>query len=245
MNEFKDILKFEIIKELLFQTRNGSIKSFHADDKVYDITNTRTLQPEDLINCKLLLSNKFIPLMCDNFDLKEVTSVLCPEQRDIQLITEDLRFMNLNVTFHAVHQLLKRFVYIYMNNQNKFEFGIQMNQLYTKYFDYCINLILTNDLDLIKKDETVIKLISLLLRLSKPFSKSNAGRHKDVWNFELRERIHENDQKYFIHPFLFIVEDGFIKTVELYSSSLSMHNANKFTSDNKRFIGYLHKVFGV
>lgn len=245
MNNFNEVLKNEIIKEILFQVKSSKIKSFQADGKVLDISNIRDLQSTDLIQSKILLSNKFIPLICENFDLEEVLSVLSIEKKDIAIITHDNRFMNINVTFHSTQQLIKRFIYIYINNQNKFEFGLQMNELYSKYFSYCINLVLNNKIDDIKKDEVILELITRILKMTKPFSKSNLGRHKDVWNFELRERIHESALKYFCHPFLFIIEDGFIKTIELYSSSVSMHRANKFTSDNFKFKEYIHKTVGV
>ena len=242
----EQLSKLEIIKEVINLTYSGKIKSFHIDETLVDLRGVKSLVPEELLDKKLMISNKYIPLLCENFEIQTVVQHLCNDAKDVTVLTSEGKFLNLSVTNHSNQQLLKRFIYIYLVNADKFEFGIRMNEIFTKYFDYCITLILNNEIKSIKKDDTqLINLTKELLRMSRAFTSKNTGRHKDQWNLNVRESIHDVTTRYFVHPFLFIVEDGHLKTVELYSSSVDMYNYNKFTNLNNKFVEFVNKRLGV
>ena len=239
------IIKREILLELVSLVKAGTVKSFQVDSTVYDFQNIKKFNIEENMSKVITLSNKYIPELSRNFDLNQILIITGKQVKDINILNSEGKFISLNVTFHSMQQLLKRFIYIYTINQDKFEFGYVMNSLYKKYFDYCMNLVITTDINEVKKDETLISLTTELLRLSKTFTKKNSGRHRDHWNFDLRQQIHDNTVMHFIHPFLFIIEDGFIKTIELYSSSIDTHGMNKFTSNSKKYREHVLKSLGI
>jgi hypothetical protein len=238
-----NIKKLEVIKEILYLSKELKIKSFHADDKVYDFRTNK--EPEFFINKKVWVANKYIHLLCETFTLDFILEHLEMQKKDINVISNDLKFISLDCTIHAMRRFLKRFIYIYLDEQNNFEFSSKLKSLLNDNFDYVLHLYMNNSLSNIKKDYYIIEIIKEILILSKTFNPDkNTGRLKDQWNFKLRNQEHSNTQMYFTHPFLFIVEDGHIKTIELYSPSLSLSEANKMTSIEKMFRNFLNKKMG-
>lgn len=230
----------ELIKEILRLTKNTKIKSFQYQNVIYDFRNLE--EPMFYLEDKIKISNKYIPLICEDFDLEFVLKNINITEKDICIITNENKFININVTIHANRRFLKRFIYAYLDEQNNFDFSISMKAIFHNHFNNLLDIYINNSLSDIKKDSIIINVIKELLKDSKPFNPlTQSIRHKDMWNFKMRLKEHKNTQMYLNHPFLFIVEDANIITVELYSPSLSMYHPNKLTAREKLFRSYLFK----
>lgn len=236
--------KIEILKELIKLTKDSKIKSFHADNIVYDFQN---LEDVDFYkNKQIQISNKFIPILCKTFELEFIIENLELEVNELTLITNDLKYISIDCTAHAFRRFIKRFIYIYLDEQNKVEFNVELKKILNNNFNYVLNLYLSKSLYKINTDYNIIEVLKKLLKMSRPFNpEKHTGSHKDQWNFRLRKSEHRNTQMYITHPFLFIVEDSKIRTIELYSPSLSYSKANKMTSIDKMFRRYLNKKLGL
>lgn len=240
----KQVCRKTFIEEIIKCTKDLRIKSFHADNEVQDFQNIQ--KADYYLDKKIQISNKYIPILCETFELDFVLNNVVNKNKDFQLITNDLKFLSLNITYHAIKRFIKRYLYIYLNEQNNFEFSIEMQKIMNKNFDYILSLYLDTNLSEINKDVTIIKMVGSILKNVKVFNPDkNSGRYRDIWNFKMRINENKNTQMYFVHPFLFIVEDSAIKTIELYSSSYSMRNANKITGTDRQFKSYLmNKIKG-
>ena len=243
INDIK-VQKIEIIKEIVKLTKNAKIKSFQADGVVYNFQNIQDYKFYE--DKQIKISNKYIPLLCVDFELDYVLFSLELPRKDINIITNDLKFLSLDVTIHALRRFIKRFIYIYLDEQSKFEFNKSIKAIFLKHFNEILKLYLETPLYEIKEDYHTIEVMKDILKMCKPFNPLvNSGRHRDIWNFKVRMHEHKNTQMYFMHPFLFIVENGNIITVELYSAVMPMNRANKLTSVDNNFRKYLHKRLGI
>lgn len=227
-------MKLEIINKIIELTEYGKIKSFQSNGKLYDILNIKSFNKTD----NIALSNKYIHLLKEfNMDdLKEVFT----HNNDFNLVTSTDKYITFKLTHHACEQLLKRMIYIYVESI-KFEWSVRMKTIFNDSFDNIIDLLKNNTQDL-NTNPFVINLIKSLLNNSEVFTLDKSGRHRDVKSFIRRDKENGKTLRYFNHPFLFIIHEDFLKTVELYSSSEDCRHLNKFTGSTK-FCGWLYNKF--
>jgi len=226
-------LIFNKIKELV---KSLKIKSINVNGKIVDFKNIEQVS----INDKIQVSNKYIHLLSEyNIDmLKDFFS----HDNNFNIFLKTNKYVTFNLTHHAVEQFIKRFIYIYLNN-DKFEFSSYMKRVYSDNLDYTIDTIINLNEDVyLNEDTNLINLIKMVISDSEVFNyEKNTGRWRDKLAFTRRETEMSNTIRYFNHPFMFVVQDTICKTVELYSSSQDCRHLNKFTSDTKKFTIWLKR----
>lgn len=225
-----------ILQRIIELTKSLKIKSINVNGKIVDFRNVHTISTKD----KIQVANKYINLLSEfnMLYLKEFFS----HENNFNIITANNKYVTFNLTHHAVEQFIKRFIYIYLNN-DKFEFSTFMKTIYNNYLDYTIDTILNlNEDTYLNEDDTLIELIKLIIGKSEVFNhEKSTGRWRDKLAFSRRENEMTNTIRYFNHPFMFVVQDNICKTVELYSSSQDCRHLNKFSSDTKQFTIWLKK----
>lgn len=227
-------VKREFIQYLLELIDSHRIKSFRSNDNIID----NSINIESIINTEIRVSNSIVPILCEKFDISFVGKFL-NEKYDITVINDKGKFIGIQVTNHSILQLIKRVILIYLE-ESRFEFNNEIHSVIANNFNNYIDIMISTNWkeeDLLKPQ--VKELIEVLLKHSKYFDVSTATRKRDLLAFSKRDSTHNKCSRYFSHPFLFIVEDNVLKTVELYSDSFDCRHLNKLTSNNKTFIDYL------
>lgn len=233
------------IKQIIFNkiydyVKNGKIKSITINNKIYDLLNIK----EYIYNKddKIQVSNKYIHLLKE-FSFIELKSFL-NHSNNFNMITYKDRYITFKLSNHACEQLLKRMIYIYVKG-NKFEWSVRMQELYNKYFDIILeilkNYLNNQDTDLVNNKD-INDILSLILNGSEVFTVDKTGRFRDKKSFIRRDNKKGKALRYFNHPFMFVIHDDYLKTVELYSSSEDCRHLNKDTS-GKEFYNWFNKKF--
>lgn len=228
------IRRDEIIDSIVKLTKSINIKSFTNGDTLIDFRNISELDRDLPIS----ISNKYIPLLDYSIgDLQEFFT----HDNNMNVVTYKEKFISFIMTNHAVEKFLKRFIYIYLMG-DKFEFSVKMKRLYTSEFDAVSSILLEMDEDT-KLNENIdaMNIVREVLMGSELFHTGNSGRHRDIKAFNKRDLEYGDTLRYFNHPFMFVVENGVCKTVELYSSSQDCRHLNKHTSNSKRFMRWLRE----
>lgn len=230
--------KVNLLVKLTNLTKEGKIKSFLKNNLIVDITNINKIKykEDDIIK----ISNKYIHLFKD-YSFEELKPFL-NHSNNFNLITHKEKYITFNLSNHACEQLLKRMIYIYVKG-NKFEWSVRMQNIYNTYLDIIVNILKNKEIefDLIN-NRYVIEIIESLLNGSEVFTLDKSGRHRDKKSFIRRDNLNGKAVRYFNHPFMFIVQDDYLKTVELYSSSEDCRHLNKETT-GKEFYSWFNKKF--
>lgn len=232
----RDLIANKIIKQTIYEdiyklVKDGRIKSITVDNSVFDYSNI----PEDGWKYNVYISKKYIPML-KQYNISDLNQFLNSSTYNVQLINNDDKFIAFYTTFHAKKQFIKRFIYLYLMTDRPFEFNQTMNNILEKYFNKFISIVKYNNL--ISTDTEVDSCIEDIVLNSVVFKPEKTGRLRDKIAFTRRH----NDlsgSKYFAHPFLFIVNEEHLVTVELYSSSFDFRKINKFTGDDRAFYKFL------
>lgn len=228
----------KVVNKIISLVNKCKIKSFTKNNIIYDITNIKNFeyQEDDIIK----VSNKYIHLLKE-FYFEELAPFL-NHNNNFNLITYKDKYITFNLSNHACEQILKRMIYIYVKG-NKFEWSVRMQKIYNSYFDIIVEILKNKntDFDLVN-NKYVLDIIKAILKGSKVFTLEKSGRHRDKKSFIRRDKNQGKALRYFNHPFMFIVQDDYLKTVELYSSSEDCRHLNKETSDNN-FYNWFNKKF--
>lgn len=231
-HEIKTI-KDVIIEDIVTLTKQIKIKSFSFNDIVIDFQNIH--EYEDKLYDKdsvIKVSNKYIPLLKYKFnDLKEFMT----SDHNFHMINNKEKHLSFNITNHASIQLLRRMLYIYIKS-DKFEWSSTMKTFFIEHLDDIIALLKeSKNIKDFSTNEFLSSTIELLLYNATVFNPDNVGRDRDRLAFARRDKKNQGTIRYFNHPFMFIVQEGILKTVELYSSSEDCRHFNKETSDDRTF----------
>lgn len=233
-----NIERVKILEKISKLTKECKIKSFIKNDLVVDFTNINKIEfkEDDIIK----ISNKYIYLLKE-FSFEDLKPFL-NHSNNFNFITYKNKYITFNLSNHACEQLLKRMIYIYVKG-NKFEWSVRMQNIYNNYLDIIVNILKNKEtyFDLIN-NEHVIKIVKALLNGSEVFTLEKSGRYRDKKSFIRRDNLNGKAVRYFNHPFMFIVQDDYLKTVELYSSSEDCRHLNKVTS-GKEFYSWFNKKF--
>ena len=227
----KKFLNKRLVEFLISLVKRGEISSISVNDKIIDITNYNTIPIIELIQSKIRVSKKYIhKLVTDEFTLDKVVESFLEEPPHCYLLTENNKFRSFNVTHHSAKALLYRFIYVYLIDDLKFELG-KLELIYSKYLNTMCDILENEDLDKLGNNKVIHSLIKELMVKSSLHTIKNSGRIRDIKAFNRRNNQYDNSNRYFVHPYLFIIEDDILKTVELYSSSFDFRHYNKETKE--------------
>ncbi len=238
------ITHIKIFKDLIL---NIDIKSCYIDDKLIDYKSINDYTLEELntflLDDKIKLSKKYIPLLYN----KKINLDLCVKFTDkvqnVYLVNKN-KFIDFNITHHSAEQLVKRMIYIYLHSE-KIDLSKHTLNVYNKYLDDLIEMLLNEDIDETKlgNNDIIKEIVLQLLKDSEYQDVSSITRTRDRLAFTRRDRIHKNTNRYISYPFLFIMQDQVLKTVELYGKKqFDARYYNKVTSgDCKEMIQELLK----
>lgn len=243
--------RINIVNDIIELVQKGKIKSINCNNEIIDITNIRT-KKDLLLEGDVKVSNKFIPLL--NYDFKYLKEFLT-HTNNYNLITNKGKYLTFNITYHAVEQICKRLLYIYVIN-TKFQFSLKLTTWFENNLDKLVDKIknfkedkeidyFTSEVCNIESefDSFTYELLDLLLYDSSLLITENSIRMRDRLSFKRRDKERGKCDRYLLHPFLFVIQDGVLKTVELYSPSIDCRHLNKFTSDYKKYNKWLYETF--
>jgi len=235
----KDSLKQTIIMKVL----SIDIKSISIyKDNKNTVHDYRTINKINFDLDDISISSKYVvQLVQSGFNIDDVV-LLLKEKPEFYFITKQNKFFSCTLSNHAVIQFLKRFSYIYIIN-DKFEFGKHYEEIYKDYFNKVNDILINKDWKDVKSNPVVLDLLYVVMKDIEYHNITSTGRPRDLRAFKERETQHKSTNRYFSHPFLFIVEDNVMRTVELYSSSLDCRHINK-ESNKRDFIYTLTKLLG-
>lgn len=229
-------MKKEVIQKIIDLTKTGKIKSFHYNNEyVVDLLNIKLFNLFDGKDIKI--SKKYVPLLKE-FSIEEIRPFLLQEH-NFNLITNN-KFITFNISAHSAEQFLKRMLFIYIESE-KFEFSIKMQKVYANYIDKIIDLLKQIhskqiSIETLVKEPVVHELLKIMLSNAESIDTSNLGRRRDKRALNYRNQRYKKfgtTIRYFNHPFMFVVQEDILKTVELYSSSEDCRHLNKITSTNE------------
>ncbi len=225
----------KIVDTIIKHTQNMNIKSFSYENEVIDFMSLRKTKIDFKKNIKI--SNKYIALLCQDYEMNDLKDFM-NHNNDFNIITNTNKYVTFQTTSHANIAFLKRLVYIYMHRDIKFEFSNAVCDLISTNINECIDILINQDWRDVNND-FISGLMSHFLISSRVFTFKEVCRKRDLLAFEHRNKLYENTTRYFNHPIMFVVENGILKTVELYSSTQDMRHLNKFTSNDEKFNKWL------
>ena len=232
-------MKEQITKTIIELTKACKIKSFTYNGEVRDFINCtkNMIEPYDI-----KVSNKYIPLLAKQYELEDLKP-FTTQNNNFHVIKGD-KFITFEVSHHSALQFLKRFVYIYLYTQTKFALSAGMEKLFANNIDEAITMLIDETFHDIGSNQFIHYLIAEFIKGSKNFDVENVGRRRDTLAFNHRNEQYDKTTRYFNHPFLFVIDNNTLKTVELYSASLDCRDLNKFTC-GKQFKYWLINKIGV
>ena len=212
------------------------IANIHIKDTLVDyktIDNYSIADLEELVNSnELYIAKKYIPLLVQNGIDLDLAVLFLDKVGTVYLIRNN-KFIEFNVTHHSTEQLIKRMIYIYINSNEYFEINKSLHKIYLEHFNYLVQVFLSNDYKDIGNDVVLHDIIKALLKDSDYHDSESASKLRDKKAFRYRDRKYKNTNRYYSFPFLFIIEDSLLKTVELYFGDNGDARAiNKLTSGN-------------
>ena len=242
----KKITHIKVFKDLV---KSLKIHSCHIDDKLvdYKTIDDYTLNELDKLyeDNKIQVARKYLnELNKQDIDM-DIIVKFNNTIGNIYFINQDGKFIDIKVSSHAVEQLFKRMLYIYIV-QDKFEFNYDTNYIYKNHINDMIDLCresLTSETDL-SNNVLAHKIIKKLLNRASIFIPANAKRYRDKQSFIRRDKQQGDTVRYLVHPFLFVVQDNILKTVELYSNNIDTRHLNKFTNTDE-YKEWFKEVFKV
>ena len=227
----KKLLNKKLVDEIIKGIKTFQIKSININNDIVDITNISNYTIQDLITSRIIVSNRYVEYLVNNgIVLSKVLTVLDNTNPHCYVLTNKGKYLSFNVTHHSAVALVKRFIYIYLISDLKFELGKKIEFIYETYFNDMCDILELNERN-IGNNPIIHNLIKDILLYTNIHKLENTGRIRDEVAFTNRNNSHNSCNRYFTHPFLFIIENNILQTVELYSSSQDFRGLNKFTKE--------------
>jgi len=218
-----------IYEDIYALVLNKSISSISIDSINYTYKDI----PKDGYLGNVIIAKKYISLL-QHFNLKDLKEFLAVKDYNIMLITKKNKFIGIHVTHHSAYNFIKRFIYTYLLDTNAFEFSSDSNKKFLIYFNEFCNLYKSGN-KLLGDNKIIIECMEALLFNSVFFDYNSTGRLRDKLAFKERDQIRKDTIRYISHPFLFVVADEVLKTVELYSSCYDFRFVNGFIKDESGY----------
>lgn len=226
-----DKIKYDFIQNLIALTKAMKIKSFQIlknDEKILiDFQNIKDFI-DILYDVKILLAKKNMKLF-DNESIKNYIIHNCTEEDptiyDNKVLVNG-KIVYFNIMNHAKIQFVKR--YIMFLHEYKNEVKLFKNKDINSLIIKLASFIKYNNYPKISRSKELDEIIIDLISNSTNLNENNMGRHRDIRKFKARDQIHNQTSRFFIHPFLFILDNVEKKlvTTELYSSSFNVKIIN-------------------
>jgi len=181
------------------------------------------------------ISKKYLDLFVESGLVYAIHTNFVESPRTHLIITDKGKIKDFNISIHAMRQFLRR--YYICNNDEKMK--IHLSSVIKNGFD-----LMKNDItDIIFKNDymnpdAIDLFISFLKNATTNQTISSA---RDQRELKRRSNRYENSTYMFSHPFMFVVVDGTIATVELSSQSFDCRNSNKIASTELRWNEYFSK----
>ena len=227
----KKLTNKKLIDELIIGLKLFNIESINVDGDVVNYKNINNIPIDELIKANITISNKYVNyLVKRGIKLDNIIPLLDNKNPHCSLLTSSGKYLSFDVTHHSAEALIKRFVYVYLI-ELKFELGKKLELIYDKYFNDICDILESKCKD-IGNNPIIHNLIKDILKSSSIHKIENTGRIRDEIAFTNRDNTHKKCNRYFNHPFLFIMEGNILQTVELYSSSQDFRGLNKFTKES-------------
>lgn len=221
-------MNLKLIEILKNSVQDLSISSVSIDGDVVDFRSIKNYSIKSLSEANIVISNKYVNVLVKKGACIEDVVKLLHKTPHCYVLTNKGKFLSFDVTHHSALSLINRFLYVYIMEDIKFEKGVDLESIYEEYFNDMVDVI-TGDISDIGNNSRVHDLIRDIMKSSFNHKLENVGRVRDSLAFLKRNKKHQNCNRYFSHPFLFIIQDNILQTVELYSSCQDFRHLNKLT----------------
>jgi len=229
--------KVKTLEILINLIKENKINSFYIIDEIantetrIDILNLNDKKIQNFLNkikqkqeFKIRLNSKnekkFFKLYKKSFTPDKISEIFFMRNKgEYKVIAKNGRVIEFDISEHAFNRFVERLLIFYkVFGHRKFDVSKKLKEQAKQIEEFIKNK------TLIKNKEKVKNLIIEYIENATPLKEKSLYRIKDKVNMKRRAKQYEDENKVLklvSHPFLFIinVEEGILKTIELYSSS--------------------------
>lgn len=227
------MLNIDLINKIMKLTESIKIKSFkivlNEKETTIDYSNIKTFIKEIKdTNNKIIISKKYFKLFDNKEQLLLIENCLSDDFK-YKIFTNNEKLILLNsISVHSMEQYIKRSLLFYKKYGSEKDLSsrefIELKKIY-------------NDSNKLSKKDVLLdnkiyleNLILNKLKSTKVLHETNMGRERDKKEFAKRDNKYKESLRLLNHPFLFIINDRNLVTIELFSSSFNVRFLNKKTS---------------
>ena len=203
----------------------GKIGTVKIDGKDRD----RASETEIMSAKDLKISKKYLDLFVASGLVDVVHREFTEAPRDILVLTSKGKLKDYNISNHALRQFLRRYFICNLDDKMKVHLSAQIKTSFEMIRNEIADILFKQDY----ADASVMDLFVTFLRSATTQQTISSAR--DQRELARRSKRYENSVYLFSHPFMFVVVDGTITTVELSSQSFDCRNSNKIASSDERW----------
>ncbi len=209
----------------------GKIKTVHVDGIQVNKQNLAEHRLKILYK-DLQLSRKYLELFIQDNVVDHVYRRYIKDPKEYIVIVGTNKIIDFDLSKHAVKQFVRRLIVATQDSYISFAINYNITKAFNDNIDQWIEICEKHDYN----NPLVIDAMIDFLKQSTVLQPKSISRDRDKREFEKRDQKHEGVTNRLVsHPFAFVINDGVLKTVELFSSTADVRTANAVTSNNGRW----------
>lgn len=235
MYEIDSFVRKRII-ELIYENK---IKSVHVEGILVNKSNIDEYRLK-LLYKPIQLSKKYLELFIKTNAVDYVYRTFIKDPKQYVVIIGDSKIIDFDLSPHAKKQFVRRLLYVTTDEFVSFVLNHSVMEAFEENKDIWLNILKRNIYDELIIAETMIDII----KTSSVLQPKSINRPRDKREIAKRQEKHDGITNRFVsHPFLFIIHDNVLRTVELYSATADVRTANAVTSQNRRWFAWFNSNF--
>lgn len=227
LQEIDSFVRRKII-ELIYE---GKIKTVHVDDVLVNRQNIDEYRLK-LLYRPLQLSRKYLEYFVSSNTVDHVYRSYIKDPKEHVVIINETKIIDFDLPPHAKKQFVRRLIYCITDEFLAFSVNISIKNIFKDDKEFWLDVVKNSNYHHPRVLETMIDLI----KQSVVLQPKHITRGRDRREIEKRHNKYQGvNNRLVIHPFAFIIHDGVLKTVELYSSTADVRMGNAVTSNTRRW----------
>lgn len=194
---------------------------------------------EQMMSAKTLtISKKYLDLFVASSLVDVVHQNFVEHARSILVVNSKGKIKDYNITVHAKRQFLRRYYICNLDELMRIHLSENIKKSFELVQDELADILFKQDYE----NPLVLELMVSFLKSAT--TRATISSARDQRELARRGSRYKNSTYSFCHPFMFVISDGTITTVELSSQSLDCRNSNKIATSNDRWESFFQSTIG-
>jgi len=185
---------------------------------------------DEIMNAKTLtISKKHLDLFVDSSLVDVVHQNFVEHARDILVVNSKGKIKDYSISTHAKRQFMRRYYIVNLDSLMSVHLSENIKKSFEMLQGEIADILFKQDWD----NPLIVDLIVSFLKTAT--TRQTISSARDQRELARRGNRYANSTYSFSHPFMFVIVDGTIATIELSSQSLDCRNSNKIATSNDRW----------